>query len=67
MSGVLPGRECVDRSLPNSRDTENERFVTLTPHLGIDQALSLVALEVGVFQDSFYFSIVINTVECSTV
>mgnify|MGYP007071508373 CR=1 FL=1 len=38
LSRVLPARERGEKVLPNSRDTANERFVTLASHLGMEQA-----------------------------
>ena len=38
LSRVLSARERGEKVLPNSRDTENERFVTIPAQLGIDQA-----------------------------
>ena len=38
LSRVLAARERGEKVLPNSRDTANERFVTLASHLGMEQA-----------------------------
>ena len=45
LSGVPRTRQCGESVSPNPCHTENDRFVTLPPQLGVDQALSYPGME----------------------